>query len=398
MAQAQTTRLQVSDSTAPAERHTVLACLPQMATFWKGRVALYAILRSLGIQSGDQVLVPGYTCFAVPSAVLFAGARPVFVDIEPQTFNVSLDGMQRARAAASRNVKAAIVQHTYGVPADMEPIAAWCRQEGIALIEDCAHALGSRYRDRNGIWRAVGSFGDASFYSSQWTKPISTGLGGWAISSDPALSARIGRFHDEQCVAPSSGEQLLLAAHVLARELASSPLLYWMAISTYQALYRRGILVGTSSQEEFRAHMPKDYAKQMSGFQQWLLSRRLADASAQQHRRQLRVWYEAALRAAGLPVFDVPAYADPVFARYPVRLSDKPRVMAEARRRNIELGEWYRHPVDVPDESAARAFAYEPGMCPQGERAGREVINLPLHARVSAKTVEKTVAFVREFA
>lgn len=371
----------------------------EICTFWKGRVALYAVLKSLGVGSGDLVAVPGYTCFAVPSAVLFTRAQPMYVDIDPLTFNVSLQGIQHACAAVgSGRVKAAIVQHTYGVPADVEPIAEWAREQGIALIEDCAHALGSNYRDHEANWREVGSFGDAAFYSSQWTKPISTGLGGWVKSTDPALSARIRRFHDERCMPPSLGEHILLAMQVLARELVSAPLLYWTAISTYQALYGRGILVGTSSEEEFRAEMPQDYAKQMSGFQEWLLKRRLADGANQAHRRRLQKLYDAALSSAGLPMMTIPDYADPVLARYPVRVGEKTRILAEAKRRRIELGEWYRHPVDVPEESAARAFGYRSGMCLEGERAGREVINLPLHARVNERTVEKTVALVKEFA
>src|SRR5690348_10116453 len=62
---------------------------PGIYTFWRGRVALYGILKSLAIGPGDSVLVPGYTCFAVPAAVLFAGALPLYVDIEPDTFNIS---------------------------------------------------------------------------------------------------------------------------------------------------------------------------------------------------------------------------------------------------------------------------------------------------------------------
>src|SRR5260370_29269883 len=88
-------------------------------TFWRGRVALYAILKALGIASGDRVVVPVYTCFAAPSAVCFAGAEAVFADIEPSTFNVSLETITSAlRAKNDASFKAIIIQHTYGIPAE----------------------------------------------------------------------------------------------------------------------------------------------------------------------------------------------------------------------------------------------------------------------------------------
>ena len=111
-------------------------------------MALYAILKSLGIGPGDSVLVPGYTCFAVPAAVLFTGALPLYVDIEPDTFNISLESAQSAwNEYATTRIKAIIIQHTFGLPANLLPILAWARQRGIATIEDCAHCWGSRYRN-----------------------------------------------------------------------------------------------------------------------------------------------------------------------------------------------------------------------------------------------------------
>src|SRR6266478_6969649 len=145
-------------------------CFPpdRAVTFWRGRVALYAILKALGIARGDRVVVPGYTCFAVPSAVCFAGAETVFADIEPPTFNVSLETITSAlRAAGGASAKAIIIQHTYGIPAETARIVSWARERGIATIEDCAHVWGSRYRDASDKWLPVGALADASFFSSQ---------------------------------------------------------------------------------------------------------------------------------------------------------------------------------------------------------------------------------------
>ena len=69
----------------------------------------------------------------------------------------------------------------------------------MAIIEDCAHAMGTLYRQDDGCWQEVGNAGDAAFFSSQWSKPVSTGLGGWLVTSDHGLAERMNRFHDEEC-------------------------------------------------------------------------------------------------------------------------------------------------------------------------------------------------------
>ena len=372
---------------------------PGICTFWRGRVALYGILKSLGIGPGDSILVPGFTCFAVPAAVLFAGARPLYVDIDPNTFNISLDALQSVwDENPGANIKAIIIQHTYGLPADLNHILAWARQRGVATIEDCAHVWGSRYRNGRQGWSEVGTEADAAFYSSQWTKPVSTGLGGWAKANNPELWLRLRQFYEKECVSPSWGEVALLASQVAIRELFSSPRAYATAKSIYQWFYRRGLLVGTSTPDEFRGKMPAEYAKQMSGFQLRRLKKQLANESVQIHRRHVKKTYDAALECAGLPVFSIPEGTDPVLLRYPVRVRDKKSALAEAQRCGIELGDWYAHPIDVPKGLEAEAFGYRTSMCPEGERSSAEVVNLPMHLRVNEKTAQEAVDFLKGFA
>ena len=372
---------------------------PATFTFWRGRVALYAILKSLGIGPGDSVLVPGFTCFAVPAAVIFAGARPLYVDIDRDTFNISPSALQSIwNEHAGENIKAILIQHTYGLPANLVPIIAWAGEHGIATIEDCAHAWGSRYRDHGGEWMDVGTAGDAAFFSSQWTKPVSTGLGGWAAAHDPVLALRLRRFYESECLAPSPTETAALAVQVAVRGMFSSSWAHWTARSVYQRLYRRGLAVGTSTPAELQGKMPPRFAKRMSAFQRWLLRKRLAKTSIQTRRRDLKSFYDAALQTAGLPTFHIPSYADPVLLRYPVRVRNKKQALAEAERRRIEIGDWYAHPVDLPEGLAADVFAYRQGMCPEGERAAREVVNLPMHSSVTDKIASHAVGLLKEFA
>ena len=131
--------------------------------FWKGRVALYAILKALGIGEGDEVILPGYTCVMAVNPILYLGARPVFVDIDPQTFNIDPGRIEEKLTPRSRLI---IAQHTYGYPADLRAIRDLSRRKGIPFIEDCCLALGSRVD--GGL---TGTFGAAAYFSFQWNKP-----------------------------------------------------------------------------------------------------------------------------------------------------------------------------------------------------------------------------------
>ena len=97
-------------------------------------------------------------------------------------------------------------------------------------------------------------------------------------------------------------------------------------------------------------------------------------------------------------MFQIPKYADPVLLRYPVRVRDKKAILKEAERRRIELGDWYTHPIDQPQGLDAEAFAYRSGTCPVGERAAQQVVNLPMHSRVTEETVDTVVKFLKEVA
>lgn len=372
---------------------------PGVYTFWRGRVALYAILKSLGIGSGDFVLVPGYTCFAVPAAMIFAGAQPLYVDIDPDTFNITLATIRSAwNEHANKKIKAILIQHTYGLPANLAPIIYWARDRGIATIEDCAHAWGSRYRDEGGGWRDVGTVADASFFSSQWTKPVSTGLGGWARVNNTALQSRMREFHEKQCVAPSVSQVAQLVVQLITRKLFSSSWAHWSARSIYQALYTRGLVVGTSTPEELAGKMPTGYATRMSKHQKRLLRKQLTNLALQDHRRALKNFYDAALNSAGLPVVGTPDHADPVYLRYPVRVLNKPKILQEAQRRRVELGDWYSDTIDTPEGVDPESFGYRRGTCPEGERAAAEVVNLPMHPGVTDEVAYKAVQFLKEVA
>ena len=104
------------------------------------------------------------------------------------------------------------------------------------------------------------------------------------------------------------------------------------------------------------------------------------------------------LAGNGFSTLKTPENSDPVLLRYPLRVQNKNRVMGEARRRGIELGDWYNHPIDVPEPSMAERFGYREGVCPEGERAAKEVINLPMQANVSEKQILRIAKLLKEVA
>ncbi len=363
--------------------------------FWKGRVALYGILKALSIGPGDCVLVPGYTCVVVPGAVRFLGAEPIYVDIDPDTYNISLDAVEAALATGNRCVKAIVVQHTYGLPVDTAPIVVWAGKKGIAVIEDCCHSVGSRYSGSGGCWHDVGTLGDAAFFSSQWSKPVSTGLGGWVVTRSSAIESGLRKFAEQECISPSTLECLMLAAQLTGRAIFSSPRFFWFAQSTLHLLTHVGLAIGSSVEEELQGTMPRGYAKRMSGLQRRLLRNKILHfLDGLDRRRDLKRTYDRALEAAGLPILKVPSFADPVLLRYPVRVPLKAEMLQKARNFRIELGDWFNHPLH-PKTSESQAFGYQSGMCPNAELAAQQVVNLPMHEKVTDEMAAQMVSFLK---
>lgn len=151
-----------------------------------GTVTLEAALHALEVGPGDEVIVPALTWLATAMAVIYVGATPVFVDVEPGT--LCLDAAEAADAITPKT-RAIIPVHLYGGMANMEAIMALARKHGLKVIEDCAHAHG-------GLWDGVGlgSIGDAGSFSFQQTKTVAAGEGGALITNDDDLAERLFRF------------------------------------------------------------------------------------------------------------------------------------------------------------------------------------------------------------
>jgi perosamine synthetase len=354
--------------------------------FWKGRVALYAILRALGIGKDDEVILPGYTCVMNVNPIKYLGARPVYVDIDPVTYNLDPSLVE---AAFTPHTKVLIAQHTYGYPCDMDALLAMARQRGVAVVEDCCLALGARYKGQ-----MCGTFGAAAYWSFQWNKPFTTGLGGMAATRDAGLADRIDAVCAEGLEAPPAKASALLALQRLVYRTLIFPRTTAAATRLFRWLSARGLVIGSSASEEFSPVMPAGFFRQMSagqaraGLRQ---VRRLEQNMA--HRRAMRTLYEALLREAGWAVPQIPESMAPILVRYPVRVADKARAVTEAPRHRVELGTWFECPLH-PIETPLAQYDYTPGQCPVAEQASQEVVNLPMHPRAGQATARRSVALV----
>lgn len=361
---------------------------PFAYAFWKGRVALYAILKALDVGPGDEVIVPAFTCVVVPNAIRAVGAIPVYADIAPDSYNLSNETV--AQCITSRT-RAILAQHTFGIPVEMRLLQMLARDHQIALIEDCAHALGS-ICDGQG----VGSFGSAAFFSSQWSKPYTTGLGGMAVTADPAIAQRLQHIQ-ATFTTPARTQQLQLRVQYALYRRFFSPQVYWTAMSALQRLSHWGVFVGSSSTPELDGVVPLDTTWRMADAQAragYHQLDRLPQSMA--HRQQIAAFYEQRLRQHGAAQ-ELADGIEPIYVRYPVRVENKHALLHHAAEQRIELGSWFEtvlHPVD----QALDRFSYKVGQCPVAEQTAREVVNLPLHQRVTLHEAARIMAFVERWA
>lgn len=145
-----------------------------------GTAALHLLVRALGLGQGDEVLVPSFTFAASVNAILYEGATPVFVDIEPETYN--LDPADLARKVTPRT-KAIMAVDVFGHPADWDAIQAVAKAHNLRVIDDSCEALGATYRGRR-----IGSFGDAATFAFYPNKQMTVGEGGMIVTDDDAIA------------------------------------------------------------------------------------------------------------------------------------------------------------------------------------------------------------------
>jgi len=320
--------------------------------FASGRESLSAIVRALEMEPGDEVIVPGYTCVVVPNALEFEGVRPVFADIELETFGLDVTRLDRHVGPRTRAV---LIHHLYGlVCRDYLALLDYARRRGLRVIEDCAQATGAAL---DGI--RVGNRGDAAFYSFEQSKVMTTFQGGMAVSADAGVAGRLARCRDRARERGRAETQRVLRNLVLNFHLYKDGGRWWRG--DWMQLRWGGERVQTTTAAENRGERPEGYGARLPAVLAAIGSNQLRkiDFYNERRRKHAQRW-DQWCDENGFDRARVLPGSTPVFLRYPVLArAELKRDRSWARRRlGVELGVWFvshAHPSDRPVQGCPRA-------------------------------------------
>ena len=165
-------------------------------SFASARMALFAYLKSINIKKNDEVIVLGFTCAVVINSILKAKAKPIFCDLNEKNFGNSIESIKEK---ISVNTKLIIVQHTFGLPADISEVLKYVKALQIKVIEDCAISFGTKVNNTT-----LGDFADAAIFSTDHSKPINTILGGLIYSKDKNIINKIREIQFKSAQIPNN--------------------------------------------------------------------------------------------------------------------------------------------------------------------------------------------------
>lgn len=303
-----------------------------------GTAALFLNLIGYGIGPGDEVITTPFTFFATGEAISQAGARPVFVDIDPHTYNLDPALIE---AAITPYTRAIMPVHLYGQPAHMEPINAIAQAHGLKVIEDAAQAHGSRYNGQR-----AGSLADAACFSFYPSKNLGCyGDGGAVVTDDDKLAERVRLLRDH----------------------------------------------GRTSKYE---HSELGYGHRLDGIQAAILAAKLPHLDAWNGSRRQRAARYAEL-LADTPIV-TPAHlpqTEPVYHCYVVRVPEREAILKQLQAAGIGVGVHY--PIPLHLQPAYRHLELERGSYPLSEQAAEQVITLPIYAEMSDEQQDEVVAAIK---
>ena len=351
--------------------------------FWKGRVALYALLKSFGINKGDEVILPAFTCVVVPNAILYCEAQPVYVDINPMTLNCDPEAIRKKITSKTKFI---IAQNTFGLSAELDSILRIAKENNIIVIEDCTHGIGGFY---NGVKN--GTIADASFFSSQWNKPFSTGIGGMAYVRNHAIAEKMNTF-EANAINPSLMEVFQLSVLLKVRAIMKAPIIYWPMIKLYRFLSKKNLIVGSSQGNELaKPEMHEGFLKKMSSVQMKKGIEELKKLDQYVIRRKaIAKQYNDFLSKLGLNIYKNENHA---YLKYPLLVKDRQHFFEDAEKNNIELGDWFISPIHPVIENLI-LWHYKKGDYPNAEYISQHIVNLPTHNGLSQSDIQKILNFL----
>jgi len=302
-----------------------------------GTSALHLALLAAGVGPGDEVVTVPFTFVATVAAIIYPGACPVFVDIDPQSFTMDINQIE---VAITGRTKAIMPVHLYGQPADMDPILEIAQRHNLLVIEDAAQAHGAVYKGRRA--GGIGDLGCFSFYPGKNLGAY--GEGGMVVTNNPDYARTIRMLRD------------------------------WGQQKKYE-------------------HVLKGYNYRMEGIQGAVLRvklRHLEDWT--EARRSHAARYNELLAGSGVQTPVEMPYSRHVYHVYAIRTSDREALQKALQAREIHTGIHYPFPVHLLEAYAD--LGYEAGAFPHSEQAAQEVLSLPMYAELSDEAIDTVVAAV----
>ena len=352
-----------------------------------GRMAFYHILRALDLPAGSEIVLPALTFWVIPELARTAGLRPVFADVDPVTFTMDPASLERVITPRTRAV---VPTHLYGLPCDMDAILALARKHNLAVVEDCAHALGATYKGQ-----PVGTFGDGALFSFQTLKPLNAFGGGLALVKDPAVAARV-RQQVDALPWPDDARIAKRFKIGSAQRFFTRPLVFTLTGFPIQWVCS---WFTDWSPDEFLWEtirrldpLPDSYTERFPNVQAAIALAGLEEldswtALTQAHAKVM----DAAL--AGLPGVQapiVPADRTHVYYQYCIYSPDRDRAVARGIRRGVDIETLH---VDVCTDMPLFA---DLGSAPTpGATRSAEVIQVPVYASLTDRQIRRVAAVVR---
>jgi dTDP-4-amino-4,6-dideoxygalactose transaminase len=306
-----------------------------------GTDALILALRACGVQAGDEVLLPPFTFVATGSAVSALGAKPVFADIRPDTYNIDPAELERRITPRTRAI---IVVHLYGLAADMDPILAYARARKLPVIEDNAQAIGASYKKR-----PTGSMGDAACISFYPTKNLGAyGDAGMVVTNSPELDKRLRTLRN----------------HGQTEKYVSSEPGWNSRLDEIQAAILRVKL----------RHLPD-----------WQRARQTHAAEYNRLFAQI----------PGVMPPNTPEGYEHVYHQYTIRVEHRDALQQFLAQRKIGNAIYY--PVPLHLQPIYASLGHKSGDFPHSERAAQEVLSLPMYPELRSERITRVADAVAEF-
>jgi perosamine synthetase len=325
-----------------------------------GKAALTMTLMGLkAASSRTEVVIPAYTCYSMPAAVISAGLRPILCDINPSTFDFDHDQLA---ATLNDNTLCVVAHHLFGIPSDIDRVRALCHARGIIVIEDAAQAMGIESRGRK-----LGTLGDVGVFSLGRGKNMTCGSGGIVITESDAIAATLAALWP-RLESPLPAESLMDFAKLAFMAIFIQPRLYW--IPNALPFLRLGQTI-----------FPKRVAvKRLSGMQAGLLhdfQHRLSQSNQRRSETAASVSRQMSLSLPQGPSH--PYLRVPVLAETP---QGRERIHSFAQRRGLGVSRAYPTPINAIPEIS---HLFDGRRFPTAQRVSEHIFTIPTHQWLSEK-------------